>query len=148
MILFVWVSSHTKTLLLYASINLIVSSFSLMVLICSHIYLIVAASQMQAIFREFGHVRGYAGEKFLLIVYFFFSAHLAKFIIKPIVIYKINTSNFACSENFKRLIWVVNDFDVALFPLCFKIIFVGVVWELSRIENTALSHSYEQISTS
>lgn len=97
-------------------------------LVVSHIYLIVMAAEMQAVFRNFGHVKGYTGEKFLIIVYSFFCGHLIKFMTGPIVIFLVDTTDYACSDALKHFLWVLNDLDVVLFPLCFQVVFIGVMW--------------------
>ena len=90
---------------------------------------------MRVLFRKYGHSKGYCGEIFLAISYtlFFFGRHVKYNIIRPILIFLINTSDFECPEYMTHLNEFLGALDIFMFPLFFQVIFVSVMWQILKI---------------
>ena len=56
----------------YGKTYMIGSLIAKSVEVVAHIYLLVMGFKMQQVFREYGHIKGYKGEIFLIVVYLLF----------------------------------------------------------------------------
>lgn len=118
----------------YAWYNCIKTVVALTVILSANIYLLAMAVRMRQLFREFKMVRGYSGEVFLaffMLIYLFFLIYLS---LEPFVTVLIFTSDFACTDAVNNFMQVVSDINSAFWPLSTQAVFIGVMWQLSRIQ--------------
>lgn len=91
----------------YGWINLIYNIFYLLFSTCAHIYLLVTVFSMQSLFRKFGHVKGYFAEVYVLTLYLAFWGYLGYwYLLKPFMVWRINTTDYICSEPMRKAIAV------------------------------------------
>ena len=77
--------------------NFVQQLVSFLVFVAAHIYLLDMGVNLQALFRRHGHVKGYKGEIFIGIMYFFYLAYLILTLVQPFVILRIFTdSEYNC----------------------------------------------------
>ena len=89
---------------------------------------------MQRLFRNFGHITGYSAEIFIGTTFFIFIGYLIFFYVStPTIIFLINTSDYHCTEGMKDFYTTMQSLSYIAWPLCFQVIFFGVIWELTRI---------------
>ena len=89
----------------YGWLNLIFNSIYLLFSTCAHIYLLVAVFSMQILFRKFGHVKGYFAEVYVLTLYLAFWGYLGYwYVLKPLMVWRINTSDYICTLPMKKAI--------------------------------------------
>ena len=90
-------------------------------------------------FRKHGHVTKYDGE-FLIVIVFALNVVflLPKFLLQPILRFNsVIIDDFSCSEAMKRFIEYLHYFTITMVPLIFQILFMAVVWRLSRIQTSS-----------
>jgi hypothetical protein len=82
-------------------------------------YLLKMGVNLQSLFRQNGHVKGYFGEIYLSVTYFFWFIYLfSTQIIIPVVIFKIFTKeDYSCSEDMKHWLSFIDAYEAAVFPL-------------------------------
>lgn len=108
---------------------LALSFLALFVLVYSHCYLIIMAVKMQRLFRQYGHIKGYCGEILIAICYSMFCFYLSLwYLVQPITIVVINTSDYECSNLMKSVFMVLYSADNLVWPLSFQLIFCGFIW--------------------
>lgn len=98
------------------------------------------AFKQQELFRKYEHIEGYRGEKTLMTIYLYFCGTLLYYyILKPIVIVKINADDdFTCSSGLKKLFLFMNVWQESGFPLSQQLIFFTIMWQLSRIQSESV----------
>lgn len=82
----------------YAWVNALMKLIVFFVKLCVHIELISMAIKMQKLLRKYGHVTGSRGEKVIIAAYLFFLGFfIYEFVLRPILVLLINTTEFTCS---------------------------------------------------
>ena len=84
---------------------------------------------MQRILREYRLIEGYKGEFLLIFMYtiHFLSAIVRQFIIMPVLLLRINSTNFHCSHQFTSFMQVMYLTFRVGWPLSFQILFMAVM---------------------
>ena len=83
--------------------------------------------------RGFGHVKGYWGESIVLVCYTLFLFHMAKILIDAVLKHMINTTNYSCSHRMHIFLVVSEKVDLLIYPLTYQLMFIAIMWQLSRI---------------
>ena len=68
------------------------------------IYFLDMTNRMQNIFRKFRQVQGYYGEVFALVIMILICSHSFFYITYGIVVFRINTSDYICSDSMSKYI--------------------------------------------
>jgi hypothetical protein len=118
----------------YGWLNLIFNSFYLLFSTCAHVYLLATAFNMQSLFRKFGHVKGYFAEVYVLTLYLVFWGYLGYwYVLKPILVWRLNTSDYFCTLPMEKAIAIFTLWQASARPICFQLIFLGLLLQMSRI---------------
>ena len=54
-------------------------------------------------------------------------------ILEPLFIFKLNNSDFTCNEIVQQIMSMLEIIDMTIWPLAYQSVFLGIIWELSRI---------------
>lgn len=121
---------------LYAWFYLILSIICLLIELTAHAYLIIMGFKMQSIFKEFGHTTSYRGETVMVVCYFLFLGTLIEhWIVMPMYVFRINTSDFECSRGEKLFLMTAHTWLFAFWPLSYQAIFFAVLLQLFSIQS-------------
>lgn len=61
--------------------------------------------------------------------------HITKWIVEPYIILRINTDpDYNCSDTIKVYLSLRYDVDFLIWPLCCQAVFLGLMWQLGRIQ--------------
>ena len=89
-------------------------------------------------FRKHGHVTSYDGEILIIVAYVLHIPSRMNFLLQPILRYNsVLVKDYSCSEVMKRFIEVLHYFSITGNPILFQILFMAVVWRLSRIQRSS-----------
>jgi hypothetical protein len=117
----------------YAAYELVKWSIAVGVILVANVYLFLMALHMRALFREFNLVKGYGGEAFLVgfsLIYLFFLIYQ---LLRPVITMLVYSSDFSCSPRLNDFMQVISDINSVFWPLSIQALFVGIMWQLSRI---------------
>lgn len=121
----------------FAWYNLVEITIAIPFFFAVHGYLVIMSLNMQRIFRKYGQVKGYFAEVIVLTDCFFCMGHLLFFTSKPILIFFINTLNYECSSKMSRVMSVLEYWDLLCWPFSFQLVFIALMWQMSRIQKNA-----------
>ena len=89
-------------------------------------------------FRKHGLVTSYDGEILITVTYVLYIPSCMNFLLRPILRYNsVLVKDYSCSEVMKRFIEVLHYFSITGNPLIFQILFMAIVWRLSRIKTSS-----------
>ena len=118
------------------------SAIFLVIRVYAELFLLQMALKMQELFRAHGHVKNKKPRLFIFLCYFIYCGSLVyQYIFKPSVLLRINTSDYECSYPIKLLFSFSLSWAMIAWPLSFQISFIGMIWQLSRIDKEALAVS-------
>lgn len=120
---------------LFSKINLIKELVAFLLYITVFGYLQYNAYKMQSLLRAYNHVQGCYGEVTIAILFFLLFIHFVKWqILEPFFILKLNNSNFTCTDIVQQIMSMLEIIDMTIWPLAYQSVFLGIIWELSRIQ--------------
>ena len=75
---------------------------------------------MQSLLRSFGYIKGYYGEVRLCATYFFFAGfEVYWYIVYPVFIFKINTSEYTCSDGVRDFVSASREWASFVRPIAY-----------------------------
>ena len=102
------------------------------------IYLLVLGWRLLRMFRKYGHVTIYDGDILIVVVFVLLIPGRINALLLPTIRYNsVLVKDYTCSEDMKRFIEVLHYLGIIINPLLFQILFMAVVWRLSRIQTSS-----------
>lgn len=127
----------------YAYFNLVIKAISLILRIIVHVYLIKMVLRMQALLRQYNHVKGYSGERLVFIMYIIFCGNLVYwYMFKPVLRLYINTTPYECTDGVKKLMVVLNIWQHIAGYLPAQVVFFALIWQMCRIQQEAMDRMF------
>ena len=117
----------------FAYFNLVLKVLCLVVFVYGHLYILQMAFQLQEVYRRYSHIKGYWGEITFAFIYAVFMLGCGlptRLLLEPLLLVKINTSEYRCSIFMQQFLAVQYDLISFCWPLLVQIFFFCLYFQI------------------